>query len=177
MNQQQDIITDWYYKYSDSVQSFIYIMIQDYQQSEDLTHDTFLKAYKNLELFKGNSTEKTWLFSIAHNVTIDYIRKQKPIKIVLDVLSFRVQAPNTSPEFLFELREETYQLYQAINELKHSHKVVIIMRKIKGFSIKETSDILGWSENKVKSTFFRAIRALEKKLKQRGVTHEEVFTK
>jgi RNA polymerase sigma-70 factor, ECF subfamily len=72
-------ITNWYHLYSDSIFKYILMMINDYQQAEDLTHDTFIKAYKNRHIFQKKSKPRTWLFSIAHNNAINHIRKQKPI--------------------------------------------------------------------------------------------------
>ncbi|WP_142303548.1 RNA polymerase sigma factor [Evansella halocellulosilytica] len=146
-------------------------MTRDYQQSEDLTHDTYVKAYKNLASFKGKSSVKSWLFSIAHNVTIDYLRKRKAVRLVKDTMWFTQKYDKPLPEEIVQLNEDFKELHKALNELKASHRAVIIMRKIKGFSIKETCEILGWSESKVKSTLHRAMPALEKKLKQRVVEH------
>ena len=78
-------ITNWYHLYSDSIFKYILTMIYDYQQAEDLTHDTFIKAYKNHNSFQKKSKPQTWLFSIAHNNTVDYIRKHKPVKIFQEI--------------------------------------------------------------------------------------------
>ncbi|MBU9720167.1 MULTISPECIES: RNA polymerase sigma factor [Bacillaceae] len=172
MLEDYQIITDWYEKYSDSIQSFIYIMVHDFQQSEDLMQDTFFRAYRKLDTFKGESTEKTWLFSIAHNVTIDFLRKRKTLQLFKGV--FRETPSGDTPESVYMLKEENNELFLALNELKDQQKLVITMRKIKGFSIKETSEILGWSETKVKTTLHRALPVLESKMKNRGIFYEKV---
>ena len=147
------------------------MMINDYQQAEDLTHDTFIKAYKNHHSYQKKASPKTWLFSIAHNSTVDYIRKQKPIKIFQDIFQ-TVKDPASLPEDVLEIRESSIELYKALSRLKSTYREVIILRKIREFSVKETSEILNWSEGKVKTTLYRAIPALEKELLKEGFLYE-----
>lgn len=165
-------ITDWYDQHSKSILSFILLMVKDYQQAEDLTHDTFIKAYLFYDSFKHHSSEKTWLFSIAHNVTVDFLRKQKTSLYLKEKFLFQKDY-NPLPEDIIEIKEESYELYKALGELKDTYRKVIILRKIKGFSIEDTSKILGWSESKVKSMLFRAIPALKKQLIKEGYWNEK----
>jgi RNA polymerase sigma-70 factor (ECF subfamily) len=137
------------------------MMIKDYQQAEDLTHETFFKAFRHYNSFRQDSSPKTWLFRIAHNLTVDYLRKQKPIRLFMEVFRQK-KDPSLLPEHIVEMKESSKELYLALETLKESYREVIILRKIKGFSISETSEILDWSETKVKSTLFRAIQSLEK---------------
>jgi RNA polymerase sigma-70 factor, ECF subfamily len=166
-------VLEWYEQFHESIFKYIYMMIQDYQSAEDLRHETFLKAYIHYDSFRGNSNPKTWLFSIAHNITVDYIRKRKPLTILQDVLLFKKDL-KPLPEEIVEIKESSQQLYNVLAKLKDSYREVIILRKIKEFSIEETSIILGWSESKVKSTLFRAIQALEKKLLKEGILSEKI---
>jgi len=169
----KNTITHWYDYYSDSIFHYILMIVHDYQQAEDLTHDTFLKAYKNYSSFEERAKPKTWLFSIAHNLTIDYMRKQKPVRIFKDI--FTKKDANPTPEDAIELRESSKELYKALGNIKQPYREVITLRKIKGFSIKETSAILDWSESKVKSTLYRAIPALEKQLIKEGFSSERTI--
>ncbi|WP_327606106.1 RNA polymerase sigma factor [Virgibacillus tibetensis] len=165
-------ITNWYHLYSDSIFKYILMMINDYQQAEDLTHDTFIKAYKKHHSFQKRAKPKTWLFSIAHNITVDYIRKQKPIKIFQEIFQ-TIKDPAPLPEDSVEIRESSIELYKALSRLKPSYREVIVLRKIKEFSTRETSEILNWSEGKVKTTLYRATPALEKELLKEGFLNEK----
>lgn len=167
-------ITEWYHHYSDSIFKYISMMLHDYQQAEDLTHETFIKAYKYYNSFDRKAKPKTWLFSIAHNITVDYIRKQKPVKIFKDIFLTKTDS-NPLPEDIVEVKENSKELYKALSNLKESYREVIILRKIKGFSIIETSEILNWSEGKVKTTLYRAIPALEKQLIKEGFLNEKTI--
>lgn len=172
--QTNDEIAEWYDKHSESILSFILVMVKDYQQAEDLTHETFVKAYMYYDSFKQHSSEKTWLFRIAHNLTVDYLRKRKPIMLFKDVF-FSKKDDRPLPEEAFEIKEESYELYKTLEKIKDTYKEVIVLRKIKGFSIEDTARILGWSESKVKSTLFRAIPALKKQLKEEGYLDEKAI--
>jgi len=166
-------ILDWYSHYGDSIFNFIAMMTKDYHKAEDLTQETFLKAFIYLDGFKANSSAKTWLFSIARNVTIDYLRKQKRRNILLHILPHS-EKKELLTEQIVEINEEFQELYRAIHRLKESYREVIILRQIKEFSIVETSEILGWSESKVKNTLSRALRVLEKELIKEGFTYEKL---
>lgn len=163
----KDEIADWYDQHSKSVLSFILLMVKDYQLAEDLTHDTFIKAYLYYDSFKHHSSEKTWLLSIAHNLTVDYLRKRKPTIVFKEVFLLKKDA-KPLPEEALQIKEESYQLYKALEKLKDTYRKVIVLRKIKDFSIEDTAKILGWSKSKVKSTLFRAIPALKKQLIKEG---------
>lgn len=170
----KDEIASWYDQHSKSVLSFILLIVKDYQQAEDLTHDTFIKAYLYYDSFKSYSSEKTWLFSIAHNLTVDFLRKRKPALILKEM--FHLQKDSVPlPEEIVRIKEESYELYKALGELKDTYRKVIILRKIKGFSIEDTAMILSWSESKVKSTLFRALPALKKQLLKEGYSSEEAI--
>jgi len=167
-------IADWYDQHSKSILSFILLMVKDYQQAEDLTHDTFVKAYLYYDSFKHHSSEKTWLFSIAHNLTVDFLRKRKPVLFFKEY--FLLQKDNNLlPEEVFQIKEESHELYRTLGELKDTYRKVIILRKIKNFSIEDTAKILGWSESKVKSTLSRAIPALKKQLIKEGYWNEKAI--
>lgn len=79
---EQDELTKWFDEYGESILIYILLIVRDYQSAEDLTQETFIKAYKNQQKFEQKSTVKTWLFSIAFNVTKDYFRKNIRYNII-----------------------------------------------------------------------------------------------
>lgn len=162
-------IEEWYNQYHQTIFKYIILMVKDSQQAEDLTQETFLRAYKHHHTYKRDSSPKTWLFKIAHNTTVDHLRKMKPIRLFQQVFQ---KEQSASSEDIVILKENSRELYEALNNLKDSYKQVIILRKIKGFSILETAHILDWSESKVKSTLFRAMQTLGEHMKEEE-NHEE----
>ncbi|MCZ0703831.1 RNA polymerase sigma factor (sigma-70 family) [Natronobacillus azotifigens] len=87
----QKLINDWYDTYGRTIFKYVLNMINDYQEAEDLMHDVFIKAFTYLEKGKVIDYPKTFLYKTAHNLTIDFIRKQAPIKVIKDFL-FRKKA-------------------------------------------------------------------------------------
>ena len=168
---EQDDITKWFDEYGESVLTYILLMVRDYQQAEDLTQETFIKAYRHQQQFQQNSSVKTWLFTIAHNVTKDFYRKKHPLQHYLG-LTMQEKDWQPMPEQIATLNYQTEQLYRAIQQLKLSYRNVIILRKLKEFSTVETALILNWSESKVKMTLKRALVDLKNELIKGGITSE-----
>jgi len=166
----QEQIIQWYDEYSMQLFKYILKMIKDAEQAEDLTQDTFIKAYNYVSKGKKVTYPKTFLYRTAHNLTIDYIRKKSPIQMVADFFT-QQKDPGPSTESIIEIKETSRELYDALSALKSSYRSVIILRKIDGFSVRETAQILHWSESKVKSTLSRGMKALEKELNKGGVVH------
>lgn len=164
------LINDWYSSYSNDIYSYIFMLIRDHEQAKDILQETFVNAFKKYDLFQGGN-QKAWLFRIARNLAMDHFRKKKPIAYLFDS-SAVFQANEPTPEQLTLLNESERELYISINKLKRSYRDVIILRKIKEFSIKDSSVILGWSESKVKVTLYRAMKALKKEMKREGYIHE-----
>jgi RNA polymerase sigma-70 factor, ECF subfamily len=169
--EQDSHIQDWYHEYNRDVFGLIYMTVQDFQQAEDLTHDTFLKAYRNFDTFHGSSSPKTWLLRIARHVAIDYMRKKKPVHVIMDFFTAK-KADAPLPEESVAFTESQEELHRALGRLKASYRDVIILRKIKELSIRETAEILEWKESRVKTTLHRALQQLQSELEKEGYVHE-----
>nr|WP_281419404.1 RNA polymerase sigma factor [Bacillus alkalicola] len=166
-------IQEWYQLYYKDIYRFILLMIGDHEQAKDLTQDTFIKAYETMETFQGVTSDKNWLYRIARNITIDFIRRKKPIRYFIE--SFAAFASNGDcPEKITTLGESEELLYRSMRKLKRTYQEVIILRKIKELSIQETAEILDWNETKVKNTLFRGLAALKKEMIKEGYEHETV---
>ncbi|UCZ54421.1 RNA polymerase sigma factor [Bacillus shivajii] len=162
----EQIISDWFYQYSDDIYHFLLYRIGS-PDVEDVVQEVFIRAMKGLDSFEGNAQPKTWLFTIARNTAIDEIRKKSRNKWK-DYLTFESKhepADNETPADLIQLNEDNQELYRAIQTLKSNYRDVVILRGIKDLSVKETSEVLNWSESKVRSTYHRAKNMLHKKLK------------
>ncbi len=165
-------INDWYLEYSNDIYQYVLFMIRDHSQAKDIMQDTFLRAYSNIDSFHGGNV-KSWLLRIARNLTIDYIRKKKPMSLIFEAIPL-IKDNSLSPDQTVTLNETEKELYHALGKIKRTYREVIILRKIKELSVKETSDLLGWSESKVKTTLLRAMAALKTQLEQEGYKHETI---
>ena len=154
---------DWeelYLQYSDAVHNYIFLIVGNPETAEDLTHDTFVKVKQSLTRFNGTASYKTWLFSIARNSTIDYLRRKKLVQFI-PFINSDLEATQLTPADYVNNKASTQELYIAIKKLKLAYQEIIILRYIHELSIEETAAILNWSVSKVKSKTFIAMKKLK----------------
>lgn len=160
----KEIITTWFQDYGDDVLNFL-IYYTGRRDVDDLVQEVFVKALRRIETFNELSSPKTWLLSIARNTAIDDSRKRKKEREKIEKSwRFYEQKNFQSPEEVYQLSETNKEVYRAIQSLKRNYRDVLILKGIKDLSVTETSTILNWSKNKVKVTYHRALKSLEKKL-------------
>ncbi|WNS76301.1 RNA polymerase sigma factor [Bacillus sp. DTU_2020_1000418_1_SI_GHA_SEK_038] len=169
----EELVMEWYEQYYEDVYRFILFMIQDKQSCEDFVHDTFVRAYTAFERFDNRSSIKTWLFSIAKHIAIDEIRKRQRWRIFNSISQGREVPSTFNVEQYVENKETVLNLMEAIFRLKSNYRLVIILRKIEGFSTIETAEILNWSEAKVRKTLSRALKSLKMTHEKEGGEHVE----
>ncbi|WP_077622393.1 RNA polymerase sigma factor [Sediminibacillus massiliensis] len=163
-------LEEWYEDYSQDVFNFL-VYYNQTDDVDDLLQDVFFKAWKKRFTFTGNSTPKTWLFSIARRVSADHFRKQRWKGF------FRLNedlSHTDTPENRLVAKEEFKELYQAIRKLKLSYREVVICRGILELTSDETAEVLQWSTEKVNTTYFRAKAKLGESLNfQRRVSDDK----
>src|SRR5699024_10754881 len=120
----------------------------------DLTQETFVKVYQYIICDKTISYPKTFIYRTAHNITVDYIRKNAPINIVKDFVFRNKKSREPLIESHVLYNEQYEKLYKEFLTLKKSYLQVITLRKMEELSIKETAAILNWSEGKVRKTMY-----------------------
>jgi len=158
-------IEKWFIQYEQDVTNYL-VYYTGSVDVDDLVQETFLRALKALSQFKNDSSPKTWLISIARNTAIDFYRKKSVwnrLKQILDYESPKLHEQDTGEKIVRKM--EYAYLYEAINELKPTYRDVILLRGIAELSSQEAGQVLGWTENKVNVTFFRAVKKLNERLK------------
>lgn len=168
MNEDYESIQDLYERYFDDVYHYLLYFTNSKTEAEDLTQDTFVKVLKNLDNFNYKSSIKTWILSIAKHTSIDHYRKKKIISILPSILTNKERSNHGIPENELDNHENWEVLQKALLTLKPDYRNVLILRGLKEYSIKETSEILNWKESKVKVDYHRAIQLLKKKLQKSG---------
>ncbi|MGE8204372.1 RNA polymerase sigma factor SigX [Heyndrickxia sp. NPDC080065] len=166
------VFNELHQKYHRDLFQFLFYMVKNREQAEDLVQEVYIRVFKSYQNFKGKSSEKTWLFSIARNVAIDHFRKQKNWKAKL-IEAFdwnrRLLKDQTAiPEEIVLQNEDVRILYECLDACTQDQKMVIIMRYLNGLSIQETAEVLGWTESKVKTTQHRSINILRKLMEERS---------
>lgn len=164
----------WFGEYYDSVFSYILMLVKDPHTAEDLSQETFMKVIRNEHTFNGDSHVKTWIFRIAYTTTISYLRKKHPVFYYFDLQAYTQKNERASEEIVL-LNSQQKQFYEALHQLKPSYQQVILLRKIQGFSTKEASAILNWSDGKVKMSLSRALAAFKKELEKGGFSNETLI--
>ncbi|TFE00441.1 MULTISPECIES: RNA polymerase sigma factor SigX [Jeotgalibacillus] len=170
-----------YTEYQQDVFQFLIYLVKNRDTAEDLLQEVFIRVMKSYENFEGKSSEKTWLFSIAKNVTIDHFRKQKTIRNrVMDHFDWGkrdIESSDSLPQEIAEQNEDIQRLYRCLDRCSVDQKMVVVSRYIQELSITETAEILGWSEGKVKTTQHRAIKKLKELMaEEEEGDHDEKIT-
>lgn len=149
-------------------------ILGDDQDAEDVLQETYLKAFRALPDFEGRSSLTTWLYRIAVNEALMLVRKRKPEAIsVEEPTPFDAEAESEEMEIVDfcclpegeMLSSETRRFMdQAVKKLPQNLRVVFVMRDMEGYTIQETAETLGLSENNVKVRLLRARLRLRQEL-------------
>jgi RNA polymerase sigma-70 factor (ECF subfamily) len=157
-----------YHIYFNDIYHYLLYFTNSQTDAEDLTQETFIKVFKHHEQMQNKTSVKAWIFSIAKNVAIDFFRKKKTLNLLPEIISKLTIADKNRTEDYLEKKQDWEQLQKALLKLKPNHRNVIILRGLKEMSISETAEILGWTEAKVKVTFHRAIKEMQKHVYKNG---------
>ncbi|MBY0086823.1 RNA polymerase sigma factor [Brevibacillus brevis] len=158
-----------------AVYCFLLHFTGNQNETEDLTQEVFTRVVKALPTYDGRVAVKTWLFSIAKHIAIDHYRKQKLYELVSENWLMRLTAKQGIPEVEMDNKEEMREIKDALQRLKPSYRMVVILRSVEGYSIRETAELLAISEAKVKVVYHRALKKLQHFLKDSvkgGIPHE-----
>jgi RNA polymerase sigma-70 factor (ECF subfamily) len=140
-------------KYEKIVNSIIYSMVFDIETTKDLTQDTFIKAYENLNSYNGNYEFKTWIAKIARNHTIDFIRKHKHTISLDEIDNESISDGKESAEDKNFIKKRVEHALAKLNEEERS---IIVLKYFEGFSNFEIALALEMPENRINVKIFRA---------------------
>src|SRR5262245_51844816 len=158
--------------YNASIFHVAYRMLGDTAEASDVVQEIFIKVFRNIGGFKGESALKTWVFRIAFSEILNRLRWWKS-RHRSSTVSLDCQPPNVgqlvadsrpAPDEILELKEREFAIQQALGKLSSDHRSIIVLRDIEGFSYTEIADILGVSIGTVKSRLARARADLKKSL-------------
>ncbi|MEX0770931.1 MAG: sigma-70 family RNA polymerase sigma factor [Balneolaceae bacterium] len=162
-------------KYQRALYFHIVKMVKEKEQVEDLVQEAFMKAFDNLSSYNTRYAFSTWLYRIATNHTIDYLRKKK-----LKTLSIDEPVKTRDGDMEIQLPDDSYEtdrgiirkqrqkmIRNAIHELPEKYRQVIEMRHMEEKSYQEISDLLDLPLGTVKAHIFRAREMLYKALKDK----------
>ena len=151
------------------VYQLCYRFVSNHEDASDLSQDVFLRAYKGLRSFRGQSTLSTWLHRIAVNVCLNRVSAKAPLEAPrrkvesIDEMQF-IDTRNDSPSELVLKEERAVRVRAAIAELPRKQRATLILRTYHDMSHQEIANVLGSSVGAVKANFFHALGNLKKLL-------------
>ena len=162
-------------RYRSRAFSMIYNMVRNEQDAWDVTQDGFVKAWKNIGRFRGQSAFYTWLYRILMNVTIDSLRRKQveggtEFDDAIGLHNIEPGAATTpraelEPATRMGDKEIRARIDEAIARLSPDHRAVIVMREIDGMDYQEIADAMGSTLGTVMSRLFYARKKMQTMLK------------
>lgn len=161
-------------KYRKSVYYMLLKMVNNADDAEDLTQEAFAKAFNSLHKFDSKYAFSTWLFRIATNNCIDFIRKKRIQTVSIDSsyendegdnMTFDIKDPNLSPDDLMLKKQRKEYLKKAVDRLPAKYKKLVELRYFQELSYDEVAQELELPLGTVKAQLFRARELLSQELK------------
>lgn len=162
-------------RYRNRLQNLIYRYIRDFQRSEDLAQETFVRVFKHRERYRKTGKFSTWIFTIAVNLAKNEIRRKVRLRNTTSLEHMQELTGNPEPPIRDENAPPTDRLVeksqvgevvgQAIAKLPEVYRVALILRDIEGLAYEEIAEILEIPGGTVRSRINRARLMLKDKLK------------
>ena len=157
-------------KYTPKLYGLVYHMTSNHEDTNDTLQDVFAKAYRALKRFKGKSAFYTWIYSIATNMTLNFLKKRNRRRAYsLDDVDLAIErdedfieaTSKSDPVREANISELQERLNMAMQQLSDDHRAVVTMFDIQGMPHAEIAKIIGVSEGTVRSRLFYAHRQLQ----------------
>ena len=164
-------------RYQRPIAAYVYRMVGDYEAALDLTQDVFIKVYNSLARYSSEYKFSTWIYKIAHNASIDYLRRTSTREQALvaesdgETYERPIQSERLTPEEENEQRERREEIEVIVSSLPPTYKELIVLRHSHDMSYDEIAEVTGLPLGTVKNRLFRAREMMRDVLIQRGITH------
>ena len=146
-----------------SVYLLCYRFVSNHEDASDLSQDVFLRAYRGLRSFRGQSSLATWLYRIGVNVCLNRVSAKKLQSESIEDRQFVDEGAESAPERLLK-NERGARVRAAIAQLPRKQRATLVLRMYHEMSHQEIADVLGSSVGAVKANFFHALGNLKKLL-------------
>lgn len=148
--------------YKDMVYSLAYKMTKNKQEAEEISQDTFVKAYKNIRKFKGDSKFSTWLYRIAYHTSLDYLKKDENHKHTFEINEITLNQITSVDNILqgLERKERAQLVDMCLFKLPEDERSLLWMFYFDEFSLNEITEITALSESNIKVKLHRARKKL-----------------
>lgn len=163
-------------KYLKPIYNFVYSYVKNEQESEDITQDVFLKVWKNIRKFKRDKNFKTWIYKIAKNTSIDFLKKKKNVSFSEidqnnkneEDISFidTIEDNEALPDELYSKKELENNMENILNDIPIKYREIMELYYIEEFNFREISEILNEPLNTIKSRHRRGLTILRQKIEK-----------
>lgn len=160
-------------RYQERIYATVYHMTSNHEDANDLAQETFIKGFQALKTFKGGSSFYTWIYRIAVNKTINFLKQRKNrAQMSLNDLDFNVEhdpdlvalVSDKTPRREANLGELQKKLNEAMQTLSESHRLVVTLHDVQGLSHEEIAKIMDCNIGTVRSRLFYARQQLQGQL-------------
>jgi RNA polymerase sigma-70 factor (ECF subfamily) len=161
-------------KYTQLVVNTCYGLLHNSEDAEDIAQEVFIEVYRSVHKFRADSKISTWLYRIAVNRSLNFIRDNKKnkwfqsfqdsVKEKNSNIPKLIAHDSENPDFNLEKIQRANMLYEAINKLPENQKIAFTLNKYEDLSYKEISEVMEISVSSVESLIHRAKKNLQKKL-------------
>lgn len=157
-------------RYQERIYATVYHMTANHEDANDLAQEAFIKAFQALKSFKGGSSFYTWVYRIAVNKTINFLKQRKnKAQMSLDDLDFNAEhdpdlvalVSEKTPRREVGLAELQEKLNAAMQKLSESHRLVVTLHDVQGLSHEEIAEIMNCNIGTVRSRLFYARQQLQ----------------
>ncbi len=156
-------------RYLNPIYNFVYKYLRDPQSAEDIAQEVFVKVWRNIKKFNTKKNFKTWVFAIAKNTALDFIKKKKSVPFSEfeneegeNIFAETLADPSPLPDEIFEREDVGRVLNEAVEKLSPKYRAVLFLHYNDHFTFREIADILGEPLDTVKSRHRRALILLKK---------------
>lgn len=166
-------------RYQNALVNYIYYIINDYHRAEDLAQETFLRVYKSASRYEPKASFKSWLYTIATNLSRNEIRNRTRRKTYYledmvdedeDVYHSEYMVDTRfQPDILYEKKERQQLIRKTLNQLPENQRLALTLVTYQELSYEEISEILNCSVGAVKSLIHRARQNMKKLLIKVGI--------
>lgn len=157
-------------RYQERIYATVYHMTSNHEDANDIAQESFIKAYQALKSFKGGSSFYTWLYRIAVNKTINFLKQRKnKHHFSLNDIDFNAEndpdlvalVSDKTPLRNVGLTELQKKLNEALHKLSEPHRMVVVLHDVQGLSHDEIADIMDCNIGTVRSRLFYARQQLQ----------------
>jgi RNA polymerase sigma-70 factor (ECF subfamily) len=163
-------------RYQRPITSYVYRMLSDYEAALDVTQEVFIKVYNSLEKYSSEYKFSTWLYRIAHNAAIDYMRRNSISHQSLETenedgtYQLQIKDARPTPEQEREHTEWRNEIEAVVNCLPAAYRDLIVLRHSRDMSYDEIAEITALPLGTVKNRLFRAREMMREMFVERGFT-------